>query len=126
MAGNNGIYYLIQAVNKLLDPRTPEFTAAFVGRLCAVVIDRCGALLGDTLDLILCSVLSKMQRVQTISVMQVGGVSIAAVQCLFCDTTVCVLIVREALRQATSVMCGTVYISTAFCRHQERIELVRS
>ncbi|KAK7490568.1 hypothetical protein BaRGS_00018171 [Batillaria attramentaria] len=68
--GNNGVHYLVQVVNKLLDPKTSEYTAAFVGRLVAVVIGRCGASLGDSLDLMLRSVLSKMQQTETLSVMQ--------------------------------------------------------
>lgn len=61
----------MQVINKLLDPKTSEHTAAFVGRLVAVVISRCGASLGDSLDLMLRSVLSKMQQAESLSVMQV-------------------------------------------------------
>ncbi|KAK7102594.1 importin-9-like [Littorina saxatilis] len=68
--GNNGIHYLIQVINKLLDPKTSEHTATFVGRLVAVVIGRCGSSLGENLDLMLRSVLSKMQQTETLSVMQ--------------------------------------------------------
>ncbi|PVD24404.1 hypothetical protein C0Q70_14886 [Pomacea canaliculata] len=68
--GNNGVHYLVQVINKLLDPKTSEHTAAFVGRLVAVVISRCGASLGDSLDLMLRSVLSKMQQAESLSVMQ--------------------------------------------------------
>ena len=72
VSGNNGIHYLVQVVNKLLDPKTSEHTAAFVGRLVAVVIGRCGTSLGENLDLMLRSVLSKMQQTETLSVMQVS------------------------------------------------------
>ncbi|XP_076468794.1 importin-9-like [Babylonia areolata] len=68
--GNNGVHYLVQVINKMLDPKTSEYTASFVGRLVAVVIGRCGPSLGDNVDLILRSVLSKMQQTETLSVMQ--------------------------------------------------------
>ncbi|KAL8589419.1 hypothetical protein ACOMHN_021571 [Nucella lapillus] len=68
--GNNGVHYLVQVINKMLDPKTSEYTATFVGRLVAVVIGRCGPSLWDNLDLILRSVLSKMQQTETLSVMQ--------------------------------------------------------
>ncbi|KAL5011617.1 hypothetical protein ScPMuIL_010168 [Solemya velum] len=68
--GNNGLYYIIQVISKLLDPKTSEHTASFVGRLVSVVIDRMGTGLGENLDLLLRAVLSKMQQAETLSVVQ--------------------------------------------------------
>ena len=68
---NNGLYYLIQVINKLLDPKTSEHTASFIGRLVTVVFIRAGPQLGDSLDMVLRAVLSKMQQAETLSVMQV-------------------------------------------------------
>lgn len=61
----------MQVVNQLLDPRTSEFTAAFVGRLVSTLISRAGTELGEQLDQILRAILSKMQQAETLSVMQV-------------------------------------------------------
>lgn len=73
--GHNGLWYVVQAVSQLLDPRTSEFTAAFVGRLVSTLISKAGRELGENLDQILRAVLSKMQQAETLSVMQVraGG-----------------------------------------------------
>uniref|UniRef100_A0A1A8DNB2 Importin 9 n=1 Tax=Nothobranchius kadleci TaxID=1051664 RepID=A0A1A8DNB2_NOTKA len=68
--GNSGLWYVMQVVNQLLDPRTSEFTAAFVGRLVSTLISRAGTELGDQLDQILRAILSKMQQAETLSVMQ--------------------------------------------------------
>ena len=74
IAGHSGIYYIVQIVSKLLDPKTSEFTATFVGRLVSILISRLGQQLGENLDLMLRAVLSKMQQAETLSVIQVGGV----------------------------------------------------
>lgn len=63
----------MQVVSQLLDPRTSEFTAAFVGRLVSTLISKAGRELGENLDQILRAVLSKMQQAETLSVMQVRG-----------------------------------------------------
>ncbi|XP_066559607.1 importin-9 [Amia ocellicauda] len=68
--GHSGLWYVMQVVNQLLDPRTSEFTAAFVGRLVSTLIARAGTQLGDNLDQILRAILSKMQQAETLSVMQ--------------------------------------------------------
>ncbi|XP_030632870.1 importin-9 [Chanos chanos] len=68
--GHSGLWYVMQVVNQLLDPRTSEFTAAFVGRLVSTLIARAGTQLGDQLDQILRAILSKMQQAETLSVMQ--------------------------------------------------------
>ncbi|XP_036926391.1 importin-9 isoform X3 [Sturnira hondurensis] len=68
--GHNGLWYVMQVVSQLLDPRTSEFTAAFVGRLVSTLIAKAGRELGENLDQILRAVLSKMQQAETLSVMQ--------------------------------------------------------
>ncbi|KAG7477778.1 hypothetical protein MATL_G00073280 [Megalops atlanticus] len=68
--GHSGLWYVMQVVSQLLDPRTSEFTAAFVGRLVSTLIARAGTELGDQLDQILRAILSKMQQAETLSVMQ--------------------------------------------------------
>lgn len=69
--GNNGLYYIMQVISKLLDPKTSEHTASFVGRLVSIVITKVGNQLGENLDLMLRLVLSKMQQAETLSVMEV-------------------------------------------------------
>lgn len=69
--GNSGVHYIVQVILKLLDPKTSEFTATFVGRLVSALISRLGLQLGEDLDLILRAVLSKMQQATTLSVIQV-------------------------------------------------------
>lgn len=71
--GHSGLWYVMRVVSQLLDPRTSEFTAAFVGRLVSTLIARAGRELGESLDQILRAVLSKMQQAETLSVMQVRG-----------------------------------------------------
>ncbi|XP_060701629.1 importin-9 [Hemiscyllium ocellatum] len=68
--GHNGLWYVMQVVSQLLDPRTSEYTAAFVGRLVSTLISKAGSQLGDNLDQILRAILSKMQQAETLSVMQ--------------------------------------------------------
>ncbi|XP_065792446.1 importin-9 [Muntiacus reevesi] len=68
--GHSGLWYVMRVVSQLLDPRTSEFTAAFVGRLVSTLIARAGRELGESLDQILRAVLSKMQQAETLSVMQ--------------------------------------------------------
>lgn len=62
---------MVQVVSKLLDPKTSEFTATFVGRLVSILISKLGNQLGENLDLMLRAVLSKMQQAETLSVIQV-------------------------------------------------------
>jgi len=72
--GYTGVYYVVQVVSKLLDSKTSEFTATYVGRLVSLLISKMGSNLGDSLDLMLRAVLSKMQQAETLSVVQVNGV----------------------------------------------------
>ena len=71
--GQNGVYYIVQVISKLLDPKSSEYTATFVGRLVSILISKLGTQLGENLDLMLRAVLSKMQQAETLSVIQVGG-----------------------------------------------------
>ncbi len=68
--GRSGLQYAIEVVTRLLNPSTSEFTAAFVGRLVAILITKAGSALGDNSDMILRAVLSKMQQAETLSVTQ--------------------------------------------------------
>lgn len=70
--GHSGLWYIMQVVSQLLDPRTSEFTATFVGRLVSTLIARAGTQLGEQLDQMLRAILSKMQQAETLSVMQVS------------------------------------------------------
>ena len=67
----------MQVISKLLDPKTSEHTASFVGRLVSIVITKVGQQLGENLDLMLRLVLSKMQQAETLSVMEVGAVGLS-------------------------------------------------
>ncbi|XP_059806493.1 importin-9 isoform X1 [Hypanus sabinus] len=68
--GHNGLWYVMQVVSQLLDPRSTECTAAFVGRLISTLISKAGSQLGENLDQILRAILSKMQQAETLTVMQ--------------------------------------------------------
>lgn len=84
--GHGGLWYVMQVVSQLLDPRTSEFTAAFVGRLVSTLISKAGRELGENLDQILRAILSKMQQAETLSVMQVraGRLGAGGVQSAHC------------------------------------------
>ncbi|XP_044006990.1 importin-9 [Aphidius gifuensis] len=68
--GRTGLHFILQIVAQLLNPQSSEFTAAFVGRLVTTLIRQVGSNLGENLDLLLKAVLSKMQRTETLTVMQ--------------------------------------------------------
>ncbi|XP_076333062.1 importin 9 [Tachypleus tridentatus] len=68
--GHNGLYYTLQVAQHLLDPKTPESSAAFVGRLVSSLIAKAGTSLADKTELLLRAVLSKMQQTETLSVIQ--------------------------------------------------------
>ena len=71
VSGNNGVHYVVQIISKLLDPKTSEHTATFVGRLVSILITKMASQLGENLDLMLRAVLSKMQQAEALSVIQV-------------------------------------------------------
>ncbi|OAD62485.1 Importin-9 [Eufriesea mexicana] len=68
--GQTGLQYILQIVAQLLNPQLSEFTATFVGRLVTTLIRKAGNTLGENLDLLLKAVLSKMQRAETLTVVQ--------------------------------------------------------
>ncbi|XP_029213390.2 importin-9-like isoform X1 [Acropora millepora] len=68
--GTSAISYIVRATSHLLDPRAPEFTASFVGRLVTTLIKNLGNNLGEHLDLLLRGVLSKLQQAETLSIIQ--------------------------------------------------------
>ncbi|PSN50935.1 hypothetical protein C0J52_08156 [Blattella germanica] len=69
--GHTGLWYSLQVAALLLNPSSSEYTATFVGRLIITLITKAGSILGENLDLLLKAVLSKMQRAETLSVIQV-------------------------------------------------------
>ena len=72
MKGKSGIHHIITVAEHLLNPVGSEFSATFVGRLVTSLIQRVGpAMLGDSLDLLLKAVLSKLTGARTLSVIQV-------------------------------------------------------
>ena len=72
MKGKSGIVHIIAVAEHLLNPVGSEFSATFVGRLVTSLIQRVGpAMLGDSLDLLLKAVLSKLTGARTLSVIQV-------------------------------------------------------
>ncbi|XP_033341884.2 importin 9 [Megalopta genalis] len=68
--GQTGLQYILQIIAQLLNPQSSEFTAIFVGRLVTTLIRKAGDTLGENLDLLLKAVLSKMQRAETLTVVQ--------------------------------------------------------
>ncbi|XP_026671406.1 importin-9 isoform X2 [Ceratina calcarata] len=68
--GQTGLQYILQIVAQLLNPQSSEFTATFVGGLVTTLIRKAGSTLGENLDLLLRAVLSKMQRAETLTVVQ--------------------------------------------------------
>lgn len=70
--GNNGLFYLFQVANKVLDPKSPEFSSAYIGKLISTLFYKTGDAgdLGEHLQLLLRAVLSKMQQAETMSVIQ--------------------------------------------------------
>ncbi|KAH8021016.1 hypothetical protein HPB51_011795 [Rhipicephalus microplus] len=68
--GQTGLYYIVKVAQHLLDPKTPESAAMFVGRLVSAVISKAGLSLGDGTELLLRAVLSKLQQSETLSVIQ--------------------------------------------------------
>lgn len=69
--GRDGLWYAVQVAARLLDPRSSEFTATFVGRLVSTLVLKAGMMLGENLDLLLKAVLSKMQQAESLTVIQV-------------------------------------------------------
>lgn len=58
----------MQVTTLLLNPMSNEFTAAFVGRLVITIVSKCGNYLGENIHLLLKAVISKMQLVESLSV----------------------------------------------------------
>lgn len=63
-----GLNYILQVTTMLLNPMSTEFSAAFIGRLVITLITKAGNFLGDQIDLLLKAVISKMQLVESLSV----------------------------------------------------------
>ncbi|XP_054724425.1 LOW QUALITY PROTEIN: importin-9-like [Uloborus diversus] len=69
-SGLTGLDYIVNIVQRLLDPKTPESASAFVGRLISLLITKANAIMGEKGELLLRAVLSKMQQVEALSVNQ--------------------------------------------------------
>jgi hypothetical protein len=71
VSGTSGLQQIVSVAGYLLNPAGSEFAATFVGRLVTTLIQKAGpGRLGDNLDLLLKAVLSKLQRAETLSVIQ--------------------------------------------------------
>ena len=70
--GNTGLQIIGSVVSKLLDPKSSEFSASYVGKLVSLLITKLSNSMGSDLDLILRAVLSKLQQVETPSIVQVS------------------------------------------------------
>lgn len=69
--GQTGLHLVLQACEHLLDPKTPESAAAFVGRLVCTLVARGMADLGqEGIERLLRAVLSKLLHTETCSVTQ--------------------------------------------------------
>lgn len=68
--GRNGLHYVIQIAQHLLDPRSPETASTFVGRLISVLMLKAGPVMGEHSELLLRAVLSRLQQTETLSVIQ--------------------------------------------------------
>lgn len=63
-----GLNFIMQVTTLLLNPMSNECTAAFVGRLVITIVSKCGNYLGENIHLLLKAVISKMQLVESLSV----------------------------------------------------------
>lgn len=58
----------MEVTTLLLNPMSSEFTATFVGRLVITIVSKAGNYLGEHIQLLLKAVISKMQLVESLSV----------------------------------------------------------
>ncbi|CAD7093271.1 unnamed protein product [Hermetia illucens] len=63
-----GLKYIMQVTEMLLNPRNSELTAGHIGRLVITIIIKMGNMLGENVDLLLKAVISKMQLVECLKV----------------------------------------------------------
>jgi hypothetical protein len=68
--GENGLLLSVKIILHLLDPSLSEFSCSFLGPLVIVLIKQVGSVLGDHLETIVRSVLSKLHTVQSLTVTQ--------------------------------------------------------
>jgi len=69
-AGKTGLQHIVAVATHLLNPAANESSATFVGRLVTCLIKKAGDRLGENLDHLLKAVLSKLQRAETLTVVQ--------------------------------------------------------
>lgn len=63
--GSTGVGYVMKVIERLLEAKTPEFTASFAGRLIWVLMEGMGEMLGDNMQAILKAVLIKLTMAET-------------------------------------------------------------
>lgn len=63
-----GLNQILQVTTMLLNPMSTEYTATFIGRLVITLITKAGNYLGEKIDLLLKAVISKMQLVESLTV----------------------------------------------------------
>jgi hypothetical protein len=68
--GVSALNYIVLVINHMLDPKTSENGCSFIGKLINTLIKQTANILGDNLDAILKSVLSKMQSSNILLVQQ--------------------------------------------------------
>jgi len=69
-AGKTGLQHIVNVAGHLLNPAGSETSAVFVGRLVTSLIRKTGDRLGENLDHLLKAVLSKLQRAESLTVVQ--------------------------------------------------------
>lgn len=68
--GKTGLDYILEAINKLLDPVLSENVCKHVGKLIVTLISKAGSSLETRLHILLRAILSKMQRAESVEVWQ--------------------------------------------------------
>lgn len=63
-----GLNKILEVTTMLLNPMSQEYTATFIGRLVIALITKAGSYLGEKIDLLLKAVISKMQLVESLTV----------------------------------------------------------
>lgn len=66
--GGMGLSSILEVLTVLLNPKSTESSATFVGRLVITLITKAGNFLGDKIDLLLKAALSKLQLVESLHV----------------------------------------------------------
>uniref|UniRef100_A0AAU8L099 Importin-9 n=1 Tax=Halisarca dujardinii TaxID=2583056 RepID=A0AAU8L099_HALDU len=81
-SGSSGLLLAVEVILHLLDPAHSEFSCSFLGPLAIVLIKQVGAVLGEHLESVVRSLLSKLHTVQSTAVTQ----SLLSVLCYLVHT----------------------------------------